>query len=103
MRGTASTTGARAIAMNVSLTPELEQLVHKKVKSGLYLSASEVVREALRLLEERDRIQALRSEEIRQEIQIGINQADRGEVAPLDVTGTLAEVRRRRKNGKGRA
>jgi antitoxin ParD1/3/4 len=40
--------------MNVSLTPELEQLVQEKVKSGRYLSASEVVREALRLLEERD-------------------------------------------------
>ena len=36
--------------MNVSLTPELEQLIHKKVETGLYLSASEVVREALRLL-----------------------------------------------------
>ncbi len=40
--------------MNVSLTPELEQFVHEKVKSGRYLSASEVVREALRLLEERE-------------------------------------------------
>lgn len=38
--------------MNVSLTPELEQLIHKKVATGLYLSASEVVREALRLLDE---------------------------------------------------
>ena len=42
--------------MNVSLTKELEQLVNEKVKSGRYLSASEVVREALRLLEERDRL-----------------------------------------------
>ena len=85
--------------MNVSLTPELEQLIHNKVATGLYLSASEVVREALRLLEERDRIQALRFEEVRKEIQIGIDQADLGEVAPLDVQGTLAKVRRRRKNG----
>jgi len=66
--------------MNVSLTPELEKLVHAKVESGLYLSASEVVREALRLLEERDRLQALRYEELRKEIQIGIDQADRGEL-----------------------
>ena len=36
--------------MNVSLTPDLEELVHKKVESGRYTSASEVVREALRLL-----------------------------------------------------
>ena len=44
--------------MNVSLTPELEQLVYEKVKSGRYLSALEVVREALRLLEERDKIRS---------------------------------------------
>jgi antitoxin ParD1/3/4 len=89
--------------MNVSLTPELERLIHDKVETGLYLSASEVVREALRLLEERDKLRALRFEEVRREIQIGIDQADRGEVAPLDVRGTLAKVRGRRKNGEGGA
>ncbi len=89
--------------MNVSLTPELEQLIHKKVETGLYLSASEVVREALRLLEERDKIQAMRFEEVRREIQIGIDQADRGEVGPLDVQGTLAKVRSRKRNGSGGA
>ena len=40
--------------MNVSLTPELEELVNEKVRSGLYQTASEVVREALRLLRQRD-------------------------------------------------
>jgi antitoxin ParD1/3/4 len=40
--------------MNVSLTPELESLVNEKVRSGLYQTASEVVREALRLLKNRD-------------------------------------------------
>ena len=40
--------------MNVSLTPELEELVNEKVRSGLYQTASEVVREALRLLKQRD-------------------------------------------------
>ncbi len=40
--------------MNVSLTPELEKFVAVKVESGRYTSASEVVREALRLLEEHD-------------------------------------------------
>jgi Arc/MetJ-type ribon-helix-helix transcriptional regulator len=40
--------------MNVSLTPELEKLVSEKVRSGLYQTASEVVREALRLLKQRD-------------------------------------------------
>ena len=40
--------------MNVSLTPELEELVNEKVRSGLYQTASEVVRDALRLLKQRD-------------------------------------------------
>jgi antitoxin ParD1/3/4 len=40
---------------NVSLTPELETLVDSKVASGRYRSASEVVRAALRLLDERER------------------------------------------------
>ena len=68
--------------MNVSLTPELERLVQEKVESGLYNSASEVVREALRLLRERDEVQRMRLEELRREIQIGIDQADRGELIP---------------------
>lgn len=65
--------------MNVSLTPELEQFVHNKVKSGRYLSASEVVREALRLLEERDRLREIRLETLRKEIAIGVEGSDRGE------------------------
>jgi antitoxin ParD1/3/4 len=58
--------------MNVSLTPELEQLVHLKVQSGRYTSASEVIREALRLLEERDQVQALHKDEIRKRIAEGM-------------------------------
>jgi len=72
--------------MNVSLTPELEEFVRKKVESGMYLSASEVVREALRLLGEHDRLRQARLEELRKEIAVGIAQADRGEL----VEGTAA-------------
>jgi antitoxin ParD1/3/4 len=62
--------------MNVSLTKELEALVADKVKTGRYLSASEVVREALRLLEERDRIKEMRLVELRKEIQKGLDSGD---------------------------
>jgi len=81
--------------MNVSLTPELEQLVSDKVKSGLYNSASEVVREALRLLKEQDALKAYRLEELRREIAVGIAQANRGDVAPLDMQAIKAEGRKR--------
>lgn len=46
--------------MNISLTPQLEAMIRQKVESGLHDDASEVVREALRLLEERDRRERLR-------------------------------------------
>ncbi|MFQ5789262.1 MAG: type II toxin-antitoxin system ParD family antitoxin [Acidobacteriota bacterium] len=65
--------------MNVSLTPELEKLVQEKVKSGRYNSASEVMREALRLLEEQDQLRAIRLEEVRQRIAAGLESLDRGE------------------------
>jgi antitoxin ParD1/3/4 len=77
--------------MNVSLTPELEQLVHEKVKTGRYLSASEVVREALRLLEERDKVRETRLAALRSEIAIGIKQGDNGEV--LDGEEVFRELR----------
>jgi antitoxin ParD1/3/4 len=66
--------------MNVSLTPQLEQFVREKVDSGRYLSASEVVREGLRLLEERDRVYQARLADLQKEITIGVEEADRGEL-----------------------
>jgi antitoxin ParD1/3/4 len=47
--------------MNVSLTPELEASIRQRVGSGRYHDASEVVQEALRLLEEHERLQHLRA------------------------------------------
>jgi len=78
--------------MNVSLTPQLEDLVKKKVDSGLYGSASEVMREALRLLEERDRIHAIRLEELRAEIKKGL---DSGKATRLDIGDIKARGRKR--------
>ena len=51
--------------MNVNLTPELEELVQKKVASGLYNNQSEVVREALRLLAEQDRLREAHLKQLR--------------------------------------
>lgn len=73
--------------MNVSLTPALERLVHKKVRSGDYQSASEVVRDALRMLQERDRQRTQRLAELRKELQIGLDELGRGEGIELDDKG----------------
>jgi antitoxin ParD1/3/4 len=78
--------------MNISLTPHLEDLVKSKVDSGLYNSASEVMREALRLLEERDQLRNVRLEELRREIQKGL---DSGDATPLDMEEIKASGRRR--------
>jgi antitoxin ParD1/3/4 len=77
--------------MNVSLTPELEQYITEKVESGLYHSASEVVREGLRLLRERDELHRQKVAELRKEIALGLDQAERGMVSTFD-DQTLADI-----------
>jgi antitoxin ParD1/3/4 len=69
------------MTMNINLTPQLEDMVRRKVASGLYASASEVVREALRLMEEQDRLRAAKLEQLRQDIREGLNS---GEATPWD-------------------
>jgi len=59
--------------MNVSLTPELDRYVSSKVQTGRYNSASEVLREALRLMQERDEIRDLQIAETRLKIQNGLD------------------------------
>ena len=74
--------------LNVNLTPELEAMVRDKVATGLYNSASEVVREALRLMEGQDREREIKLERLRRDIRAG---ADSGSAGDLDV----AEIKRR--------
>jgi antitoxin ParD1/3/4 len=66
--------------MNVSLTPELEKMVEDKVRSGLFNSASEVVRAGLRLLAEEDAVKQMKYEALKRDIKLGLEQAKRGEV-----------------------
>jgi antitoxin ParD1/3/4 len=70
--------------MNVSLTPELENFVNEKVKSGLYNSASEVLRESLRLLKERDMLKEIQRSELRREIMLGVDQIRNGEYTSIN-------------------
>ena len=81
--------------MNVSLTPELEKLVTERVRSGMYSSASEVIREALRLLNQQEGVRQRKLEELRKEIQIGIDQIERGEGVPLDIGKIKSRLRKR--------
>ena len=69
--------------VSVALSPELLDMVKGAVASGQYGSASEVIREGLRLLKEKDELHQRKLEDIRREIQIGIDQADQGRKSPL--------------------
>jgi antitoxin ParD1/3/4 len=66
--------------MTIYLTPYLEEQVKLKVESGFYNSVSEVIREALRLLDERDYLQKRRLEALRKDIAAGVEQADNGDL-----------------------
>jgi antitoxin ParD1/3/4 len=70
--------------MNVSLTPELERRIAQKVDSGLYTTASEVVREGLRLLFAADERHESRLARLRADIQIGLDELDQGQGVPGD-------------------
>ncbi len=70
--------------MNVSLTPELDKFVAAKVASGRYTSASEVVREALRLLDDHERSRTARLEEFNRELEKRIDSSDRGELVTAE-------------------
>lgn len=64
--------------MNISLTPELEKFVQNKVTSGMYTSASEVIRESLRLLHTHDDLQAQKIGQLNQAIELGLQQLSDG-------------------------
>lgn len=79
--------------MNVNLTPQLEEMIRRKLASGLYSSASEVVREALCLLEEQDRVRAVKLERLRKDIREGL---ESGEPTPWGPEEIKSEGRKRR-------
>jgi antitoxin ParD1/3/4 len=88
--------------MNVNLGAVFDKFIAELLKGGTYQSQSEVVREGLRLLKEREELKKLRLAELRKQIALGSEQADRGEF--VDGEEVFAEIRRRsseRKRAKG--
>ncbi|MBI3696346.1 MAG: type II toxin-antitoxin system ParD family antitoxin [Acidobacteria bacterium] len=66
--------------MNIPVNPDTERLVKEQVESGRYRSAAEVIEDAVRLLTERGR----KLEQLRKEIQVGVDQIERGEYTEYD-------------------
>ena len=79
--------------MNVSLTKELEEFVRRKVESGRYRSATEVIRAGFRLLEREDDFRDTPLAAIRARVEEGIAQAERGELG--DGEEAVARVKKR--------
>jgi antitoxin ParD1/3/4 len=79
--------------LNISLTPELEEFVDSRVSSGRYQSASEVVRQGLRLLQEQEMTREAQLDRLRSQIDLGLDQARRGEL--LDGEAVFDELERR--------
>jgi antitoxin ParD1/3/4 len=71
--------------MNLSLSADLEKFVEEKVRSGQFASPEEVVRGALALMKAQDALTPVDVAELRQMLAPAIEQADRGELTPLDM------------------
>ena len=65
--------------MNIQLTPEMEQLVQSQVQSGRYGSPTEVLREALQLLEDKDAVRNVQLQELRDRMDMALAEGERGE------------------------
>ena len=87
------------MTLNVNLTPKLEDMVRQKVAGGLYNNASEVVRDALRLMEARDRLQDAQLEALRQDIAVGL---ESGPAEELDIEDIKRRGRERLRKAESR-
>lgn len=71
--------------MTIALSSEMEEIVKAQVQSGQFNSSGEVIRAGLQLPQEQNTLRQIRLEQLRKDLMVGIEQAERGEVAPLDV------------------
>ena len=80
--------------MNLSLPRDLSEFVEQQIKTGRYNSAEEVVKAGLERLQADERTSAEEIEELRREIAIGADQADRGDFVAFTADDIIAEGRR---------
>jgi antitoxin ParD1/3/4 len=82
----------------MSIYPQLDEMVRQKVASGLYTSASDVVREALRLMEQQDYIRAAKLEQLRHDIRDGIDSGESTRWDPEEIKQEGRKIRAARIN-----
>lgn len=84
--------------MNVSLTDKMVDFVEREVASGDYASASELVRDALRLLERERDTQRAKLRALRDAIEVGDEEGRRGDYAEIDVAEMTRDILQRRRD-----
>jgi antitoxin ParD1/3/4 len=84
--------------MNICLPPELEEIVRKKLESGRYNSASEVISEALQLLDRYDSTSAPALMKLRADVEAGWRDVEHGRLSDFDPE----EIKRRGRERLGR-
>lgn len=77
----------------ITLKDEDQRFIEEAIKSGSYVTKSEVVATALELLKTHEEIRKTRRAELKREIQKGIDQLERGETVEFDLHSFLAEMR----------
>jgi antitoxin ParD1/3/4 len=80
--------------MHISLTPQLESIIEGKIESGLYNNASEVIREALRRMEQNEAFMyQIKLEALRYAVMEGVQQAEQGKVSDYSLDGILKKAK----------
>jgi antitoxin ParD1/3/4 len=80
--------------MHIHLPSDVEELVRRKVEAGEYETPSDLVIEAIHLLDAQDRVRQQQLDDLRREIALGLDECERGEVAELDIDEIIGEARR---------
>jgi antitoxin ParD1/3/4 len=88
--------------MNIDLGSQWQAFIDESIKSGRYLSASEVVLDGLRLLQEKEQLRRLHMDDLRKEVDKGLTSLDRGEYLELDEEGMKAYLEDVNERGRER-
>lgn len=83
--------------MHISLTDQQEEWVNSQIQNGHYASTSEVIRRAIRLLQEEEEIKQTKILALREAVQKGVDEIERGELSKSNVDEVIAKAKRRRK------
>ncbi len=87
--------------MQLTIKPKHQQIIEATLRTGRFQSADQVVEHALELLRDFDRTEAERVDALRRDINVAIDQADRGECTPWNKDAFLARMHKEHEERQG--